>query len=426
MYSRKGMNGKMWKNTTHSKINIKPKQKTVVENKTLTQPPFRGVDYILPGGVGGWSENGPDISEVTYFTVLRVLSEALGKLPIHVRDKEHKIVKNSTEKLLTIRPNESMTPVQLFTYLEYSRNHYGNGYAYCKWSESTGELLSITALDPRCVRIWVDDVNDDILQRYYYTYTTMGGNSYILPAEDVVHVKNWHLDDQSRMVGLPVRETLHEYMNAAKAGQQTQNSLYKNGMISSGVLNYIGDLNDDKKELLLEQIKKIGTKNKIIPLPQGWELKTLNLSLADSQYLETRKFTSAQIAAAFGVNPNQLNDFSKASYANATAQQLEFLQSTLLYISRQYEDELTYKLLSTKDIEQGYHIDIDTEAVLQSTPDVLANILVKYVAGSIMTVNEARDKANLPPVEHGDKLMVMPGATTMNEVNETVEERVNV
>lgn len=403
----------MWKNTKRAKLY--PKIEKTAVDKATTAPPFRGVDYILPGGVGGWTSHGPDISEITYFTVLRILSEAIGKLPIHVRDSQHKIVKNAAEKLLTVRPNETMTPVQLLSYLEYSRNHYGNGYAYCDWSDKTGELKSITALDPRCVRLWVDDVTNEIAQRFYYSYTTLSGSSFFVPAEDMIHVRNWHVDDRSRMIGLPVRETLREYMEAAKAGQETQNNLYKNGMISSGVLNYVGDLSDEKKEKLLEQIRKIGTKNKIIPLPKDWDLKTLNLSLADTQYLETRKFTAQQIAAAFGVNPTQLNDYSKGSYANATAQQLSFLTDTLMFIGRQYEDELTFKLLTDSEIAEGLRIDIDTEAVLQSTPDILADILVKYVAGSIMTINEARDKSGLPPIPGGDQLMTMPGAKTIEK-----------
>ena len=403
----------MWKNTTRSRITKTEKPKP--EAKTLSSPPLRGIDYILPGGIGGWSDYGPDISEATYFTSLKILAEAVGKLPIHVRDKNHNIVQNATERLLTVRPNEAMTPCMLFTYLEYCRNHYGNAYAYCDWSGATGELQSITALDPRCVRIWVDDVSHEILQRYYYTYTTFTGNSYILASEDVVHVKNWHIDDQTRMLGIPVRDTLSEYLTAAKAGQDTQSNMYKNGMISSGVLNYVGDLSEEKKALLLENLKKIGTKNKILPLPKDWELKTLNLSMVDAQFLEGRKLNSLQLAASLGVSPNQLNDYSKGSYANATAQSLAFLTNTLLYISRQYEDELTYKLLADAEIQAGMRIDIDTDAILQSTPDVLADILVKYVTGSIYTINEARDKAGLPPQEGGDKLMTMPGATTLEK-----------
>ena len=284
--------------------------------------------------------------------------------------------------------------------------------------QKTGELESITALDPRQIRIWVDDVSTDILQKYYYSYTTVSGKSYIIPSEDMVHLKNWHLDDKTRMLGIPVRDTLREYFTAAKAGQETQNSFYKNGLIISGVLNYVGDLNDEKKAALLEQVRKIGTKNKIIPLPEGMELKPLTLSLQDQQYLSTRQWTSTSIAAAYGVSPNQLNDYSKGSYANATAQQLSFLVNTLEGICKQYEDELTYKLLSDKEISEGLRIDIDTEAVLRSTPDVLASILTKYVAGSIMTINEARNKANLPPVDGGDKLVTMPGSGLIDEVNE--------
>lgn len=405
----------MWNNTKRSKIekhNIrKPDLKPV--DKVLQRPPFQGIDYILPGGIGGWTEHGPAISEITYFTILRVLSESVGKLPVHVRDKNNDIVHNAAEKLLNVRPNNVMTPCELFTYLEFCRNEYGNGYAFCDWS--TGKLQSITALDPRCIRIWLDDVSSEILQKIYYTYTTFSGNSYILAAEDVIHVRNWHLDDQSRLIGIPVKETLRSYMDAAQSGQETQNNLYKNGMISSGVLNYVGDLSDEKKAQMLEQIKKIGTKNKIIPLPKDWELKTLNLSLADAQYLETRRFTAQQIGAAFGVSPTQLNDYSKGSYANSISQQLSFLSDTLMYIGRVYEDELSYKLLSEKEIDAGMRIDIDTEAVVMSAPDTLADILVKLVTGSIMKINEARSKMKLSPIEGGDKLMTMPGASTLEE-----------
>lgn len=410
----------MWKNTGRTVLRKTkkaiPKTENVASNVASKKPPFQGADFILPGGLGGFSAGyGPDVSEVTYFTVLRILSESVGKLPIHVRDRKHEIVYNDAERLLNIRPNPEHTPVAFLGYLEYCRNHYGNGYAYAKWNGSTGKLEELIPLNPLQVRLWVDDVTENISQRHYYTYTTVNGTSWFLPAEDVVHVRNWHLDDRTRLLGLPVRETLYEYMTAAKAGQQTQNDLYQNGMILSGVLNYVGDLSDEKKATLLDYVKKIGTKNKVIPLPKEWELKPLNLSLADSQYLETRRFTSNQIAAAFGVSPTQLNDYSKGSYANSIAQQDSFLKDALLYISRQYEDELTVKLLTEDEINDGLRVDMDTDAILRSAPDTLATTLTKLVTGSIMKVNEARDYWGLPPVENGDKLMTMPGAGTVKE-----------
>lgn len=409
----------MWKNLGRTKLtqkNTVPK----VENKVLSRPPMQGVDYILPGGFGGVSEYGPAMSEATYYTCLKVLSEAVGKMPIHVRDREHKIVYNDTEKLLSIRPNEAMNSATLWTYLEYCRNHWGNSYLYCDWSPSSGKLRSLTALDPVRVRIYIDDVSDDILQKYYYTYTSYSGNSYIIASEDICHLRNWHLDPQTHMIGVPVRDSLLSAMTAAQAGQATQNDLYKNGMILGGILNYVGELNEEKKEILLRKVQKIGTKNRILPLPKDWDLKTINLSMVDAQFLEGRKMNALQIAAAFGVSPNQLNDYSKGSYANSTSQSLAFLTNTLAPIFKQYEDELTYKLLSTDEINQGLRIDIDEQDMLRSTPDVFTDILCKSVAGSIMTINEARERAGLPPVPKGDQLMTTPGSTTLEKEVVTV------
>lgn len=404
----------MWNNKGRAVLKQKQqKQKEAPQDVLLTQAPKRGVDFILPGGMSSFSSSGPDIGEVTYFTCLRILSETMGKLGVHVRTASHNILPGDVEDVLAVRPNSAMTPVQFFGYLEYCRNHFGNGYAYAKWSPVTGRLESLSPLDPRGVRIWVDDTTDELVPEYYYSYTTPTGKSYFIPREDIVHVKNWHLDDQTRQLGLPVRVTLCEYMDAAKSGQATQNNLYKNGLISSGVLNYAGDLSDAKQQALLDKLRLLGTKNKIIPLPKEWELKPINLSLVDSQYLETRRFTAAQIAAAFGVSPVQLNDYSKGSYANATAQQVAFLSDTLLYISRQYEDELTLRLLTDEQIKAGIRVDVDTEAILRSTPDSLATTLTRLVTGSIMTINEAREKVGLPPFEGADKLMTMPGAAAL-------------
>lgn len=410
----------MWNNTQRSVL----KQRKPENKATKSRPADlnRGPDFILPGGMGGFdSAFGPDIGEITYFTVLRVLSESVGKLPIHVKDKNHKIVNCPAERLLTLKPNDEHTPVQLMSYLEYCRNHWGNGYAYCRWSDTTGKLEAIMPLSPLQMRVWVDDTTDEINQKHYYTYTSINGTSWFLPAEDVIHVRNWHIDEQTRLIGLPVRETLYEYMDAAKAGQSTQNDMYRNGMIMGGVLNYIGDLSEEQKNQMLDNVRKIGTKNKILPLPKDWTLKPIDLNLANSQYLETRKFTASQIAAAFGVSPNQLNDYSKGSYANATAQSLSFLTDTLLYISRQYEDEMTLKLLTDGEIAKGYRVDMDTEAILRSTPEALANTLRAYVTGSIMQINEARDKVGLPPIKDGDQLLIMPGANTGNT---TVKEEI--
>lgn len=403
----------MWKNTTRSVLRQLNRKKAQEPAENLV--PARGgntrANVVFSGGAwSGIESYGPDIGEVTYFTVLRILSETVGKLPIFVRDKEHNIVNNDVNWRLTVRPNEKDTPTSLMSYLEYCRIHYGNGYALCDWNPKTGGLNAIHPLDPHRVRIWVDNVTDAVTPKFYYTYDSVSGRSFILPNEDVIHVKNWHVDDLTGLIGIPVRETLQEYMNAAKGGQKTQNDMYKQGMVASGVLSFIGDLKDDDMQEMLDYTQKIGKSQRIIPLPDGWKLTPVNLSLADSQYLETRRYTALQIAAAFGVSPNQLNDYSKGSYSNSVAQEQAFLTGALQYISRVYENEMSLKLLSDDELAAGVHIDMDTDAMLKNTPETMAKILKDMAGGSVMMINEARNMAGLPPIPGGNVLFTVPGS----------------
>ena len=424
----------MWNNTSRSvlkKANKSSKVSTASTVKatdaavSMSSGKGKGYGNLILGG--GWSGNVfdsadtiPDISEITYNTILRILSETIGKIPVHIRNKRHEIVQTDAEKLFSKCPNPNETMLSLMTYLEYCRNHYGNGYAWCKWSETTGKLEGIYALNPAMVRIWIDDVSDSMEMNHIYQYNTFSGKGFFLPAEDVIHVKSWLTDYETHLVGIPVRQILLNFLNSAKSSQEMQNDLYKNGMLT-GVLNYVGKLDDEKQERLVNSAKKFGKGSRILPLPQDWKLTPVSMNLGEAQFLEGRRFNREQLSAAFGIPPTLLNDYSRGTFNNASVQQVQFLSDTILHIGSQYEQEMSRKILTDAEFDDGYRVDLDTNIILQNTPEALANILVKYVTGSIMTINEARNMAGLPPKEGADKLMQMPGAKSIDEKEVVVE-----
>ena len=61
---------------------------------------------------------GSDLSEITYFTCLKTLSEALGKMPIYLMtpDKE-RVLNHETAPFLQIQPNPVLTPQPLREHL---------------------------------------------------------------------------------------------------------------------------------------------------------------------------------------------------------------------------------------------------------------------------------------------------------------------
>src|SRR5690625_5374940 len=208
---------------------------------------------------------------------------------------------------------------------------------------------------------------------------------------------------------MPVRDILKHTVDGALQSQQFMNNLYKTGLTGKAVLEYTGDLDEKAKQRLVKGFEDFanGAKNagKIIPVPLGMKLIPLNIKLTDSQFFELKKYSALQIAAAFGIKPNQINDYEKSSYASAEAQNLAFYVDTLLYIVKHYEEEITYKVLSDKFVKDGYFFRFNVNVILRADTKAQMDSLSTAVQNGIMKPNEARSYLDMPTDEFGDVLM---------------------
>jgi hypothetical protein len=84
---------------------------------------------------------------------------------------------------------------------------------------------------------------------------------------------------------------------------------------------------------------------------------------------------------------------------------LSFYVDTLLYIIKQYEEELSYKLLSPREISQGYHFKFNVAVILRADLATQIDTLSKGVSNFIYTPNEARAMLDLEAKPGGDKLL---------------------
>ena len=360
---------------------------------------------------------GADLSEITYFTCLKTLSEALGKMPIYLMTPEkERVLDHETAPFLQIQPNTVLTPVQFLTKMEYCRNHYGNTYVYV--DRQGGKLKGLYLLDPRMVQIWVNNTDEFTARRFYYYYTDeRSGQNYWINPEDMIHVKSW-VTDRSGLAGKSVREILATNMAGSKASQKFLNDLYRKGLTANAVVKYVGDLSREHQAVLLRNIEKQARDDdrRLITLPVGYDIQTLDLKLTDSQFAELKKYNALQVAAAFGVMPNQLNDYSKSSYANSSAQSLSFYVNTLLYNLTLYEQEFNRKLLTRREQMQGLSFKFNFWTILRGDPTQQADVLQKMVDAAIYSPNEARDKLDLPPCEGGDVHIVNGSYVKLQDV----------
>ncbi len=357
--------------------------------------------------------NKSELREVTYYTCMKILSETMGKLPIKVYEWKKKQGRvradpDSTSKLLNGRPNPHMTPSIFFATVENNRNHFGNGYVWIqrKISRNGSENMGLWIMQSDCVTPIYDNTGIFGGQgKIYYQYTDpLDGEMYVFPEMDVMHLKTSMTLDG--LTGIPVRDMLGYVVEGASQSQQYMSNLYKGGMTASMALQYAGEIDDSKIKLLQKKYDKYlsGPKNagKIVPVPAGMQLQPLNYKLTDAQFFELKKYSALQIAGAFGVKPNQINDYEKSSYANSEMQQLSFLVDTMLFPLKQYEEELTYKLY----IGTEKSCKFNEKAILRTDSKTQMEILAQGVQNGMRKVNEARELLDLPRDPDGDVLLM--------------------
>lgn len=365
------------------------------------------IDFL---GLAGTKEKA--LSEATYFACLKVLSESVGKLPLKLlqhKDNNGVITARGHPfyKVLHNRPNPYMTSTAFWSTIEQNRNHYGNAYALIK---GAGSKMSLWILPSEEVEIWYDD--DTILSDVpdiYYIYSH-GGKMYQFSSEQILHFKTSNTFDGIK--GIAVREQLKMTIDGNIKAQKMLNSMYKSGFTAKAVVQYTSDLSDKNLEKFKNKIEKFAgsdlddkeTKN-IIPIPIGTTLTPLNIKLADNQFVDVKKYSALQIASAFGIKPNQIGDYEKSSYASAEAQQLSFYVDTLLYIIKQYEEELNYKLLSDEDIENGYYFKFNVAVILRADLKTQVDTLCQAISNFLYTPNEARALLDMESKEGGDQLL---------------------
>lgn len=381
--------------------------------KALTNKPDKNyamqqlIDFL---GLQGTKENA--LSEATYFACLKVLSESVGKLPLKLlkHDKNGGVVTARGHPLyftLHDRPNPYMTSTTFWSTMEQNRNHYGDAYA---WIKGAGTKTSLWILPSNEVEIWYDDqkILSDVPDIYYiYSH---GGKLYKFSSEQIIHLKTSSSFDGIK--GIPVREQLKTTVTGNIKAQKMLNQMYKSGFTAKAVVQYTADLSEENRKKFKEKIEDFAGSDlddkevkSIIPIPFGTNLTPLNIKLADNQFIEVKKYSALQIASAFGIKPNQIGDYEKSSYASSEAQQLSFYVDTMLYILKQYEEELNYKLLSKEEIDNGYYFKFNVAVILRADLKTQIETLSQAVANFIYTPNEARALLDKPSLPGGDKLL---------------------
>ncbi|MEG0840864.1 MAG: phage portal protein [Cetobacterium sp.] len=354
-----------------------------------------------------------DLSETIYYICLKHLSETISKMPWELRvltqkKGKEKIVNSKIDTILNLRPNPYMTAATFWGTVEINKLHHGNAYIYIE-ADKNGFPKYLWLLPSAQVKIWID--NKGIFGRLnsiWYVWTdSRTGKQYSFEMNEIIHLKT-HISFDG-LSGVAIRDILKTQISSGKNSVGFLNKLYKSNMFGSKILvHYPGDLERGKEQKVaasLERYSATQGSGKFIPVPAGFQAQLLDMKLADAQFFENNKISALQLAAAFGIKPNIINDYTKSSYSNSETQQVDFYVNTLQPLFKAYEQEITYKLLSEREINKGYRLEINEKILFKMDNKTQAEVYSKYLTNFAMTPNEVREDLNLPYIVGGDTLL---------------------
>jgi len=357
------------------------------------------------------------LQHIVVYACVRVLSEAIAQLPLHVYkytdNGKERVPKHPLYFLLHDQPNPEMTS---FVFRETLMSHlliYGNAFAQII-RNGRGEVVGLYPLMPDCIKVDRDDKNRLIY--IYSRYDEANPNvkkmgDIILGAEDVLHIPGLGFDG---LVGYSPIAMAKNALGISLACEEYGASFFANGASPSGVLEHPGVIkNPEKVRNAWRQAYGSGNSHKVAVIEEGMKYTPISIPNNEAQFLETRKFQLEEIARLYRVPLHLIGDLEHATFSNIEQQSLEFVKYTLDPWIVRWEQSMQKALLS--DSEKGtYFIKFNVEGLLRGD---YASRMQGYATArqnGWMNANDIREleDMNQIPDELGGNLYLVNGSFT--------------
>lgn len=326
-----------------------------------------------------------------------LLSRTMGTLPcdVYTRDAEGHRVRDTLCNLHWIvasSPNACMTPYEFWSTMTMHWALRGNAYALISARSDTGEVRSLTPLNPDQMDVEVDPESGKV--RYFYT--DKFGKIRELPQARVFHWKNIG----NGIVGMSRTDFMKATLDETAKAQQSAVDIYGKKGRASGVLTAQQVLNDRQKREISEQFSRMEDGG-IPVLPVGFEFRQLSLTPADTQLLETRRFNVEDICRWFGVPPILLGGTGGTSDVEAAMQ--IFYKMTILPMCVSAQQALM-KRVACRSERSTHEVEFRLGYLNRATDEKRYAMNAQALQNGWKTRNEVRLEEGLEPVPGADEL----------------------
>jgi HK97 family phage portal protein len=356
----------------------------------------------------GGSTAGPIVTETNalqlsaVYACVRVISEAVASLPVHVyrmeQDGAHIVPDHRLNKLLHNAPNPEMSSFVLRETMMHHLLIYGNAYVHIS-RDNGGRVTALYPLLPNKM-----DVNRSPGGEIYYTYwrdadetrprEKSGG--LVLDRDDVMHVPGLSFDG---LVGYSPIALAKDTIGLAQAANDYGALFFANNANPGGILEHPETLEDhDKIRESWESLYGQNGGHRLAVLEEGMKFHTVSIPPEQAQFLETRKFQLDEIARIFRVPPHMVGDLDKSSFSNIEQQSLEFVKYTVNPWVVRLEQAMSQALLLPSE-QDSHFIKFNLDGLLRGDYETRMKGYAIGIQNGFLSPNDCRRLENMTCID---------------------------
>lgn len=351
------------------------------------------------------------MQQLVVFNCVRVLAESMGMLPCRLLKQTGRVRLPATTHrlypLITMAPNSYMTAQEFWEMLVACLCLRGNFYAYKVMA--LGNVVELLPLSPDIV---TPKLKDDWTVEYTVNFKS---GTRTLTQDELWHVRLFTLDGLN---GLNPIAYARQALGLGQAMDAHAAKLFTNGAVTSGVLRTEQQLTDEAFARLKAdfQGEHMGVANAYKPmiLEMGLDWKPISLSAQDTQFIESKKLTEAQICGLFRVPPHLVASMEKMTLNNIEHMGMSFVNYSLVPIMTRIEHRIQVGLLNEKD-RLTHYAKFNAGALMRGDLKGRYESYGKGIQWGILSPNDCRELEDENPREGGDIYLTPMNMTTNPE-----------
>jgi HK97 family phage portal protein len=341
-------------------------------------------------------------------TVVSFLARNIAQLGLHayrrVSDTDRERLTDHPLPRILAAPGARLTRYRLIERLVSDVGIYDKAF-WVKVRLDSGEVLGVIPVPPSRMEL----KGDSWLEPEKFVVHGSKGKLELDP-DQVVYFHGYDPDDL-REGSSPI-ESLRSMLQEEYEATRSREQMWRNGGRLSGVLKRPADApkwDPTSRARFGESWKAYtaggGAAGGTPILEDGMDYVQLALDPQKAQYIEARKLTREEVAAAYHIPLPMVGILDNATFSNIKEQHQHLYQDTLGPWLQMIQEEIALQLIPDLPDSDDVYVEFNLQEKLRGSFEEQAAQLQTAVGAPWLLRNEARARMNLPAIDGGDDLI---------------------